>query len=834
MNSTPKNTFIKTIKSKVIIALLLACFALFMAWGVSKVAFKEMLSTVEDISAPSERLRLVNVISRKIGSLDQIQKNKAFNDPSNYRKLFKESVQLRASLDTLATLYQADSMQLGRIITIRRLLSERDKQFINYLKVRERLVNNKSFSAQVRNLNDIVSKSTAQTDSTVLATVEKTSTTTIYPEEKPRGFFSKLFGRKKNEQDNSFRIVSQEKIKRDTIALSTEEQMAESLKKSLKLIEQQQQRKNASFLNREAVLAEANSKLVVQMLDVLGKVEVEVVNQIEANGIQAKEVVNTGISTISMIMLVFLLLTGLLLYLILTDITRSSRYRNELELAKDEAEYHGRAKQRFLSNMSHEIRTPLQSIIGYAEIIRQQDQPIQKHIDAIYHSSEHLLQIVNEVLDYNRIISGKFTFLNKAFDISELLEEVLSVMRPQAELKSLKMAIDFDKEGLNYIEGDPFRLKQILYNLLGNAIKFTESGEVSLSVFYKRKDSDLHFTFVVRDTGIGISEDESKRIFNEFEQVNTPGNEVVNGMGAGLGLTIIKSLVEQQGGRIYLKSKPNEGSVFTVYLTFRRSNKSEDAELKAPENGIVFKDKVWVVDDDPLILDLCGIIFNKNSIDYESFHSPAALLAATWDTTVKYVLMDMRMPEMNGIELCSALREKINSDVKIFAITAQVLPDERAYLLKSGFDGLVMKPFRESELLAILKGEEFTGDHITGDAELDLSSLKKMTYGDPEQLTKVLLRFKTDCLADGEEIRQSLKELNLGGLQLLTHRLAGRIAQIGAKNLAGAFRACELELRAVKALGNTERQALLLLLTSLDQLLIKIDRELDHLSYSIS
>ncbi|RZJ86948.1 MAG: response regulator [Chryseobacterium sp.] len=834
MKSVPNNKFIKTIKSKVIIALLLACFALFMAWGVSKVAFNEMLSTVENISAPSERLRMVNVISSKIGSLDQVQKNQAFNDPNNYRKLFKESVQLRASLDTLAMLYQADSMQLDRITTIRRLLRERDKQFINYLKVRERLVNNKSFSEQVRNLNDIMSKSTAQTDSTVLATVEKTSTTTIYPEEKPRGFFSKLFGKKKNEPGNSFRIVSQEKIKRDTIALSTEEQMAESLKKSLKLIEQQQQQKNASFLNREAVLAEANSKLVVQMLDILRKVESEVVNQIEANGIKAKKVVNTGISTISMIMLVFVLLTGLLLYFILTDITQSSRYRNELELAKDEAEYHGRAKQRFLSNMSHEIRTPLQSIIGYAEIIRQQDQPEQKDIDAIYHSSEHLLQIVNEVLDYNRIISGKFTFSNKAFNISELLEEVLSVMRPQAALKSLKMLTDFDTEGLKYIEGDPFRLKQILYNLLGNAIKFTGSGEVSLSVFYKRKGSDLHFTFVVRDTGIGISEDEGKRVFNEFEQANAPGNEGLNGTGTGLGLTIIKSLVEQQGGRIYLKSKPNEGSIFTVYLTFGLSNKSEDAGLKMPETDAVFKDRVWVVDDDPLILDLCGIIFNKNSIDYRSFHSPAEMLAAKWDNAVKYVLMDMRMPEMNGIELCHALREKIDSDVKIFAITAQVLPDEREHLLKSGFDGLVMKPFREIELLAILKADAITEDYIAGDAELDLSSLKKMTYGDQEQLTKVLLRFKTDCLADGEEIRQSINELNLGGLQLLTHRLAGRIAQIGAKNLAGDFRVCELELRTAKALGDKEREMLLSLLARLDLLLIKIDGELHYLSYSIS
>src|SRR5690606_11427757 len=133
--------------------------------------------------------------------------------------------------------------------------------------------------------------------------------------------------------------------------------------------------------------------------------------------------------TISIIMVVFFFLTVLLLYFILTDITKSNKYRAELEEAKDEAEYHGMAKQRFLSNMSHEIRTPLQSIIGYSEIIRKDEHPKRKDIDAIYNSSAHLLQIVNEVLDYNRIISGKFTFTDKAFDIVKLLNEVVSVMR---------------------------------------------------------------------------------------------------------------------------------------------------------------------------------------------------------------------------------------------------------------------------------------------------------------------------------------------------------------------------------------------------------------------
>ena len=835
MSSSPRKSFMKSIKGKVIVALLMACFALFMAWGVSRVAFKEMLSTVENISAPSERLRIVNVISRKISGLDQQQKKQAFDDPGNYRKLFKESKQLRSVLDSLGSLYANDSIQLERISTIKRLLSERDKQFINYLKVRERLVNNKSFSDQVQNINDIVSKSAEQADSTILATEEKTSTTTIYPDEdKPRSFFGKIFGRKKNENNNSIRIVSEEKVKRDTIALSAEEKMASDLKKSLKIIESDQKKQNASFLNREAVLANANSVLISQMLDILRKVESEVVSQIEVNGIQAKKVVNTGISTISLIMLVFLVLTGVLLYLILTDITRSGRYRNELEQAKDEAEYHGRAKQRFLSNMSHEIRTPLQSIIGYAELIKQQKYPQAKDIDAIYHSSEHLLQIVNEVLDYNRIISGKFTFSNKVFDVGQLLEEVISVIRPQAEAKSLKMLTDFDLKGLKYIYGDPFRLKQILYNLLGNAVKFTQTGSIVLSAFYKRQNENIHFTFIVKDTGIGLSEENSKLIFNEFEQVNAQETEVVNSTGAGLGLTIIKSLVENQGGRIYVKSKVNEGSAFTVYLTFTYANKPEvDNNLTSTYESLS-NHKVWIVDDDQLILDLCEIIFKKNGVSYRSFNSPTQLLNADWDKSVNCVLMDMRMPEMDGIKLCKLLREKVGEDVNIYAITAQVLPDERAFLLENGFDGIVMKPFREAELLAALREHAGNDAAILYNVELNLSSLKKMTYDDTEQLNKVLLRFREDSLNDGDEIRQALAEKDVKLLSLLTHRLAGRIAQVGSKDLAKAYRECELKLNSTEQLEEPIKQEIMLLLEKLDLLLFKVDEELQKPDYSIS
>lgn len=309
---------------------------------------------------------------------------------------------------------------------------------------------------------------------------------------------------------------------------------------------------------------------------------------------------------------------GLSLFLVVGCLPKEDRLNNKKKEGKEVVK--GYTSKKDLSAVKVGYSGPsmvapyyvaLQSIIGYSELIRQQKNPQRKDIDAIYHSSEHLLQIVNEVLDYNRIISGRFTFSEKVFDIEALLAEVVSVMQPQAERKSLKLVTDFVLSGQKYVEGDPFRLKQILYNLLGNAIKFTAEGEVSLSAFYKRQGERLHFTFMVKDTGIGLNEEETKLIFNEFEQVNSIENEEASKAGAGLGLTIIKALIENQGGRIYVKSRKGEGSIFTVYLTFKVAQEPayENTKVLTP----AFNGKVRIVDDDQLILDLCEIICKKNA-----------------------------------------------------------------------------------------------------------------------------------------------------------------------------------------------------------------------------
>ncbi|MDQ0637122.1 signal transduction histidine kinase/FixJ family two-component response regulator [Pedobacter sp. W3I1] len=595
-----------------------------------------------------------------------------------------------------------------------------------------------------------------------------------------------------------------------------------SMTGSLKNIELEQRQKSQKFLKREADLSNASNALTAQMLQILREVEGEAVAQVDLNGIQAKEVVNDGITQITTIIIIFFLLTVILLYLILADITKSNRYRRALELAKDEAEYHGKAKQRFLSNMSHEIRTPLQSILGYAELITQQEVPNKKDVDAIYQSSIHLLQIVNEVLDYNRIISGEFSFNNQVFNIGQALDEVVSVMQPLAEQKSLQLNVKLDLAQLEFVKGDAFRLKQILFNLLGNAIKFTLKGEISLSVSYKKQGDDLHFHFTIKDTGIGFEEKDIPKIFNEFEQIESPEKYIINQAGTGLGLPIVKSLIEIQGGRIYVKSKPGMGTTFNIYMKYENTTERVNDTLDLEHYVIVNPGTVWVIDDDKLILDLCGMIFHKNKIPFRSFTQVADILQAEPEPDLKYVLVDMRMPEMTGFELCHLLKKKLPGHIKFYAITAQVLPEEREMVLSEGFDGLIMKPFRAVDILSIFDRTEILAEQ----PEFDFSSIEKMTFGDQQMLEKILNRFKQDSIDDAAALKKYLTDNDAGQARLLVHRIAGRTAQMGSKTLANAFRTLEIEI-AEKGLSSPIQSEVLLQIRKLDSLIAFME-EMDY------
>lgn len=812
MTSTtqPQKHFFRATKGKVVLGFLFAGLALFMAWGVSKFVFEEILGTVEKISTPNDKLRLVNKLSHQIASLDQLQR-----EPKNNVSFFAATQKLRRTLDTLNTFYDADQEQQKRISKLKQLLKDRDKQFLLYLEVKENLVNTQSFSEEVEKLNTLFSQRTREADSAVFTTETSTSTTTVAPEDeqKSRGFLSRLFGKKKAEV---YKIISEEyKVKKDTLNPLVEDSIMRGVENSLKTIETEQRKKSNRFLKKEAELASSSSALTKQMLNVLREVESEVLTQIDSTGEQARAVVSEGVEQIKIIIIVFFVITLILGSLILIDITKNNRYRLALEKAKEEAEYHGRAKQRFLSNMSHEIRTPLQAILGYAEFIANQDQPDKKHVDAIHRSSVHLLQIVNEVLDYNRITSGEFSFKQENFDLQKLSDEVLDAVRPLAEKKGISLLANFDfTEQHCWINGDAFRLKQVLYNLLGNAIKFTMKGYVKLSADCKEAEGLVHCYFTVEDTGIGFSEKDQEKIFKEFEQVANQDHQAINQNGTGLGLAIVKTLVDAQNGRITAKSKPGKGTSFVVYLPYQQVDAPAETMGLAKAKAVDRSKTVWVIDDDKLILELCDLIFSAHQIPYKTFSTAEAILTEPIDDNLSFVLVDMRLEGITGIGLHRKLRAKLPAKVKYYAITAQVLPDEQQAVLDEGFEGVIIKPFKAEDLLSL-----FSISATEKEVDFDDSSLKKMTMGDQEMMQKILASFKRDCEEDKMLLQQSLVDGNQPQARLVIHRLAGRVAQIGAADLGAAFRQLEQEIAALEMLDETIQARITDLLEQLQSLL---------------
>ncbi|HVS91888.1 MAG TPA: ATP-binding protein [Mucilaginibacter sp.] len=810
--------FTGSVKGKIIIASVLACFALFMAWDTSKDAFKTVLNSFDNVSAPNEKLRLINEISAGIARIDQVQKSLFSKRSAKNSSYFTENKELDKKIDSLISLYPDRPSQIGRLNSLKQLLKQREKLYADYLNVKSGLVDYKSFEEQVESLNDMVNQSARQTDSLVTTSVKKTAVTTFFPSPvvpkstgRP-GFFKRLFGKKKpyeeTENRQPYRVVDSEyHVKSDTLARAMRDSMIMNVGRTIQDLEKTQHRNSALFIRKEAMLNRASAKMVGQIQIILKRIENEAVAQANASDKVAEQAVKSSAERIGFIMLAFFIAICLLIYLILRDFSRINRYRHQIEAAREEAEYHAVAKQRFLSNISHEIRTPLQSILGYTELVKKQPELKDENIDAIYTSSHHLLQIVNEVLDYNRIVSGKLTINRETFNIQHALNEVVSVLRLQATDKGILLKIEYGSPVTGLIGGDQFRLKQMLYNLIGNAIKFTNEGEVSLRVTSTEGGGHVRLRFEITDTGIGLSEQDISRIFNEFEQA---GDEKAAKKGTGLGLAITRQLAELQGGKLWVKSTPGKGSCFTFELPFGKISAPQLAGNETGKaTGELYPHKIWVIDDDPFILSLTTQLCMAHNILCKGFSAPSEMLNATWDDEVEVLLIDVRMPEMSGIELCHLMRSRVPAETRIYALTAQVMPDENQNVLKGGFDKIITKPFTETGLLSALKKHETA---ITAaENTFDPATVEKMTFGDPDMIAMILARFSEDTLNDIEELCQALQKPDIAPISLLLHRIAGRTAQIGGKQLSQRFRIAEMKLEVDNNLTGQTRDEILTL-----------------------
>ncbi len=373
--------------------------------------------------------------------------------------------------------------------------------------------------------------------------------------------------------------------------------------------------------------------------------------------------------------------------------------------AKLKAEKLAQARSLFLSTISHELRTPLNAVIGMTYILLNENpRPDQvENLNTLRFSAENLLALINDILDYSKIDAGKLVFEEADFDIREKVHNVVQVLQVRAQEKGIKVISEMSAEIPDFVIGDPTRFNQILFNLAGNAVKFTHEGYVKIKLsLLERSASHVSLRIDVEDTGIGIPADKLPLIFESFSQAGVDITRKYG--GTGLGLAITKSLVELQGGHIEVTSEPGKGSCFSVFVSYRISSKlHEKADRPVAHQFVEFNgENVLVVDDNQVNLIVAGKFLSKWNLNVDQAENGLEALEKFKQKKYALVLMDLQMPEMDGrtatMKIREFERENGMSPTPIFALTASALTDQVEELDKVGINDFITKPFNPIEL----------------------------------------------------------------------------------------------------------------------------------------
>lgn len=564
---------------------------------------------------------------------------------------------------------------------------------------------------------------------------------------------------------------------------------SDSVQQTMKVVSLNNQKKQKAIERNNKKLRKINEQLYTRIDSIIQSTE----QQMQLNALREVEyqqdVRRKAIDKLGVIAVTAVVFSVILLFLILIDLIRIGRYRRKLEKAKEDAEELLRVRERLIMTITHDFKAPLSSIIGYADLLARLigDERQKFYMGNIKSSSEHLLKLVNDLLDFHRLELNKLEVNDVIFNPHHLFEEIKTSFEPLATAKGLglnyEISLDLDRN----IVSDPLRIRQIVSNLLSNAIKFTIQGTVSLKVY----SDGGKLCIVVSDTGKGMAAKDRERIFQEFIRLpDAQGEE-----GSGLGLSIVHKLIALLGGNIQVDSVEGEGSIFTVFLPARfaegasiqEENNSSDESTPSVSKDI----KILLIDDDKIQLTLTAAMLEQKNISVTCCEQLEELIEHLRDETFDVLLTDVQMPAISGFDLLKLLRASSVPQMKsipVIAVTARSDMD-REYFLKHGFTDCLHKPFSVKELYQVLENISMAPpvnvdidfyDEKEAPTGLNISALTSFSEDDEEASRVIIETFIAETEKDLLLLREALEKEDAKHISRIAHKLIPLFTLINA------------------------------------------------------